>query len=372
MPSTEETFDILHKRLRCYWTEGEKYDTIEPFGDSRQLRYHAFWTFDTPNDVLRRTDANSRSQIPLALLRERTASLADMESTGGPVPVPVALEYPLHSEKPYWKPQIKVDNRMHAFTHRLLCDFNHQWRHILRNNYNSITLRVLAKAIVRLATLDFQVHENTGGHGPRGMHVWITDLPAWEPFTGSIIRIGAITTVICQNMQDGLSTVKQLVASQDNTTTEGCSISDSEQAQVHYIVLSIKYIMLCHATSPASLKHTAPEPLFHGDNSIAPPYDLALDYLIWATSSARASICTPIQLLPIEIQDKILNNVSTGSVVAAKVGCLLGLGSPFLWKDGPLKVTLTEEDSARPLGSPVESEVWFGKHRSGIVYLAQS
>jgi hypothetical protein len=131
--------------------------------------------------------------------------------------------------------------------------------------------------------------------------------------------------------------------------------------------------MLCYANGSNSLQHTAPEPLFNGDYDTAPASDLALNYLIWATASARTSIFTPLQSLPIEVQDLILNHASagTGRVSAAKLGCLLGLGAPFLWKDGPLKLTLEERYSIRPSGSSVESHIWFGEHKSGIVYLAR-
>ena len=67
----------------------------------------------------------------------------------------------------------------------------------------------------------------------------------------------------------------------------------------------------------------------------------------------------------------MLNYVSIGTVEAAKFGCLLGLGTLFSWRDGPLTVTLEERHVIRPSGSSVESQVWFGEHKSGIVYLAR-
>jgi len=269
---------------------------------------------------------------------------------------------------PYWKPQVKVDNRLRAFTHHLLRDFHHQWRHILRNCYNSTTLRVLARAIIRLSILDLEVRQNTGGYGPRGVHVWITHLPAWVLYKTDTIRVGNVYVVFCQAIQEGLSMAQRHVSSQELSTTESPRTTDFGEAQAHYMILSVKHIMLCYAISPNSLKYTAPEPFFGG---IGPPSDLALDNLIWATASARPRILTPLQSLPIEIQDSILNYVSVGSVEAAKVGCLLGLGSPFLWKDGALEVVLEERYLIRPTGSSVESEVWFGEHKSGIVYLAR-
>ncbi|KAF2810984.1 uncharacterized protein BDZ99DRAFT_475845 [Mytilinidion resinicola] len=313
----DATFDALHKSLPFMWNNDEKYDTVNPFGDPRQLQYHALWTFDTQNDVLRYTSRHGCSQIPLALLRERV------------------------------------------------------WRHVLRNRYNSMTLRVLARAIIRLSTLDFEVRSNTGGHSRRGVHVWITNLPAWEPFNADVVRVGNVYVVLCQAIQEGLSMAQQHVSSQDFSTTESPSTTAFGEPQAHYMILSVKHIMLCHATSPNSLMYTVPEPLFNGDYGVGPPSDLALDYLIWATASARPRIFTPLQSLPIEVHDIILDYVSGGTVVAAKVGCLLGLGSPFLWKDGPLEVTLMERYKIRPTGSSVESEVWFGEQKSGIVYLAR-
>ncbi|RMZ73305.1 Dihydropteroate synthase [Pyrenophora seminiperda CCB06] len=76
--------------------------------------------------------------------------------------------------------------------------------------------------------------------------------------------------------------------------------------------------------------------------------------------------------LPVEIQDIILNYSSADTVLAAKLGCMLGLESPFLWNDGPLKVTLEERYVIRPSGSSAESQVWFGEHTSGIFYLARA
>lgn len=148
-------------------------------------------------------------------------------------------------------------------------------------------------------------------------------------------------------------------------------MTGSGETQALYMILLVKHIMLCHATSPDLLKHTAPEPLFNGDSGIGPPSDLALDYLLWATATARPSIFTPLQSLPVEVQDMILEYVSIGTVVAAKVGCLLCFGSPFSWNDGAFIVTLEERHRIRPTGFSVESLIWFGEHKSGIAYLAR-
>lgn len=293
-----------------------------------------------------------------------------MKLTEGPIPVPV--EPTFDSETPCWKPHIGVDDTTHAFLHRLLRDFHYRWRHILRNNYDFKTLRALSRAIIPISTLDFEVHENTGGHRRLGVHVWITESPAWKLFESDLVRVGTVWVVLCQDIQDGLSKAQQHVASLGIDTTESAGVTTSSEARVNYMILSVKHVMLCHATERASLKYTAPEPLFNGDYGTGPPSDLALNYLIWATASPRPSISTATQSLPIEIQDMILGYSSIGTAVAAKLGCMLGLESPFSWRDGPLKVILEERFTVRPRGCLVETEVLFDEQKSGVVYIARA
>ena len=85
---------------------------------------------------------------------------------------------------------------------------------------------------------------------------------------------------------------RQHAKSQDFTNTENYLTTQSVHLQAHYMILSIKHIVLCRVTGPNTLD--------------------------------------------LEIQNTILRYVS------AKVGCLLGLGSPFLWKDGPLHIKFEE------------------------------
>lgn len=287
-------------------------------------------------------------------------------------PVPAPLELAFNPDISYWTPRIEVDSRIRVFAQRLLRDFQRQWRHVLRNEYNAVTVQVLARGIVRLAVLDFEVRENTGRRGPRGAHVWITDLPGWKPFETDIVRVGMVWIVLCQDVRDGLARARKHVAGRSSRSTECPDMDMSGEARPHYMVLSIRHVMLCHAADLASFEHTVPGPLFNGDYDTRPPSDLALDYIIWATASARLSISTPLHRLPVEIQDVILNYASIGTVAAARLGCLLGLGSPFSWKDGPLEVTLEDRYVVRPSGSSVESQIWFDEQKSGLFYLARA
>ncbi|KAF2249461.1 Cryptochrome/photolyase FAD-binding domain-containing protein [Trematosphaeria pertusa] len=304
---TDATFDALHAGIPFKWTEAEPYDTVNPFGDFRQIDFKALWTFDIQNDVLLHINRHHRAQIPLGVLRSRPVTLGDMEPLGPPVPP--LLHPTLDSGMPCWKPQIQVDERNRAFIYRILRDFNHQWRHILRNNYNTITLRVLARAIIRLSTLDFEVREETSSrHGLGGDWVYITELPTWKPFNTDIVHVGDVHVVICHSIQDGLSRAKKHTTSQQFTAANGTR--DCARKRPHYMILSVKHIMLCRAIGPNELKHTAPEPIFNGNHGVGPPSNLALDYLLWATAPAIGSIPTPLRSLPIEVQDIILGYAS--------------------------------------------------------------
>jgi len=154
-----------------------------------------------------------------------------------------------------------------------------------------------------------------------------------------------------------------MVRGHTKSRTEG-----SFQKPGHYMVLSVRHIMLCRATGPDKLEYTAPEPLFNGNHGVGPPSALALDYLLWATASYVPYISTPLQLMATEVQDMILSYASAGTVLAAQIGCLLGVGSPFRWMDGPLKIYLMETCRLRVAGPPVESQLWINKKNVGIVY----
>ncbi|KAF2423343.1 hypothetical protein EJ08DRAFT_618944 [Tothia fuscella] len=307
--------------------------------------------------------------MSLALLRERGVSLADMVSLGPSIVLP--REQPFEFNLPCWRPQIEIDDRIPAFTHRLLRDFNHQWRHILRSPYNSTTLRTLARAAIRISTLDFEVRANTRGYGSRISHVWITHLPPWEPFQTDIVRMGSVHVILSQTIQNGLLMAQRHLSEQTVGSAVNWKSIIHNEGRPDYIILSVRDIMLCQINGPNSLRHTAPEPLFNGNYGIEPPSKLALDYLVWAIASARITIPTPIQSLPVEIQDIILTYGSLGTVVAARLGCLLNIGSPFLWQDGSLTVALENNHVTRPSGSSVESLIWFDEHKSGLVYLAR-
>ncbi len=291
-----------------------------------------------------------------------------MEYLGPCVPPPV--EPILAPETtPYWTPQVDIDDRVRAFIGRLLRTFQRKWRHILRLHYTAVALRVFARAIVLLSTLDFEVHDLKSSRKlyPPDEEI---QLPAWEPIEDGILRIGKAYLIVCEAIQEGLSIARRHLSENCNAF-EDMGVEDPRHERPHYIILTVRHVMLCRATGPTSLKSTAPEPLFNGDDETAPPLDRTLDYLIWATSSARHSVTTSLRSLPVEIQNMILSHVSVGSVKAAHIGCILNLGSPFLWKDGFADVKMLEEYKYEEI-MHIQSLIRFGPYLSGIEYVALS
>jgi hypothetical protein len=116
-----------------------------------------------------------------------------------------------------------------------------------------------------------------------------------------------------------------------------------------YLVMSLRHIVLCRY-SGTNLGWTQPEPFLNRRNPIS---DRALDLLLSAIPARLSK--TAIHTLPIEIQDWILRHISHGLVEPAKIGCILGLGSPFTWKDGKMVVETERVHTHRTDGSPVKS-----------------
>jgi hypothetical protein len=130
--------------------------------------------------------------------------------------------------------------------------------------------------------------------------------------------------------------------------------------------------MLCHLHSDGTFSYTAPAPLFNG---LDPPSPRAIELLLQGLPpSPRPPPHTPVHDLPLEIQDHILEYMSESSVEAARLGCILGLGSPFTWQrshDPPRRggaVELLSSPNHQTEFTPVESQIFFGDTFSGISY----
>jgi hypothetical protein len=78
-----------------------------------------------------------------------------------------------------------------------------------------------------------------------------------------------------------------------------------------------------------------------------------------------------MHFLPLEIQDRILEYVTEGPVEATRLGCLLGLGSPFLWQKRVgwgRRVGTLELFTSPSHRSLVKSKIYFGDTFSGVSF----
>ncbi|MCJ1248043.1 hypothetical protein MMC30_005258 [Trapelia coarctata] len=350
----DSTSDALKASLPVRWQQ--PYDTIYPYGDSRQVLVTTVWTFNLDSDTLLFSNINNSGQLSLSILRQRPVTFDDF--TPCKVSSPPVLEVRKDFPPPYWEPVLQVQERNKAFTRRVLNDFNFQWRHILRSRYNDLAFRKLAHAIVRITTMDLKIVELTKSRqGLGGALVGILDLPEWEPIDGDVVKVGRVWVAASQDPADSVPLIRKHLATQRDKVVK-----------CEYMILSVRHIILCRVPGD-KLEWTEPE-LFLDGKSTYPGQstyaDRVLELLLWATSPDPSP--TLIHKLPVEIQDRILGHLSQGPVEAAIVGCVLGLGSSFLWKDGRMEIASERVHRGRTPFSPAESQIWFDDHKSGVSY----
>jgi hypothetical protein len=252
-----------------------------------------------------------------------------------------------------------IPPRRRSFLGRILADFGYTWRHILRRQMNSTTFMKLAYATVWISSMRFGIHERLGFEhlgGQGGPYVWVTDLPKWNSPKASFFQVGTTWFVFAQQIQEGIKIVRDHARS--------CPLSKKPMVSVEtYAILSLWQIALCKIVHGEAV-WTRPEMLF-GDS----PSDTAIDMMIWATDT---SITEPgpsrIHSLPVEIQDNILFHAATSTVSAGRLGCILGLGSPFPWTESGLKIMIQERKGNRTEESPIESQIIFNGMVSGLSY----
>ncbi|KAG0648620.1 hypothetical protein D0Z07_5310 [Hyphodiscus hymeniophilus] len=361
--SKASAFDALHKGLTEKWLVRD--DVVKPFGDRRQnLRFVC--TFNLVQDLLSYSDESGHIQIPLARLRKPGADpIQRAEFT------PLEIASPPQSDlaefpPPYQKPSTPIPENRLTFSSRILSDFADQWRHILRSSYSESTVRKLAKAVVSIATNDFRVDERfTREHIPiGGLYVTVLDLPCWEPYEHQLLSIGRTTIVLHQDLQTALKIAKGEARETLKVTNPG-----DRTEQRTYLLLSVRHMLVCHVGTTGIFSYTAPTTFMDG---LTLPSPSAINLLLQALSPSCSTPRTPIHDLPMEIQDRILEHVSEGPVEAARLGCILGLGSPFTWmrtidrerRGGPIE--LFTSPSHRFENTPVESKICFGDVFSGV------
>lgn len=340
---------------------------MKPFGDRRQnLRFVC--TFNLDQDLLSYSDESGHIQLPLDRLRKPgSVPIQRSEFTPFEIASPPQLDL-TKFPPPYQKPSTPITERRLEFASRILSDFADQWRHILRSSYADSTFRRLAKAVVSIATYDFRVDEVfTRQHiSFRSFYVTVLDIPSWEPYERHLFSIGGTTIVLHQDLQTALKIAKNEAKESSKVMNPG-----DRTEQRTYLLLSVRHMLICHVGSTGTFSYTAPITLMDG---LTLPSRSVISLLLQALSPSRPPPRTPVHNLPFEIQDRILEHVSEGPVEAARLGCILGLGSPFTWMrpidwprpGGP--VELLTSPSHRTETTPVESKICFGDLFSGVSY----
>lgn len=337
----DEISRALEKGIELEWED--VYDLVNPFGDTRGRAFNSVWTFDLDNDVLFLTKHDQLCSEPLRLARERILTLDEFErlksqtetiTEEGLVP------------RLYRDLQPKVDDRKRAFLGRILRDFGHTWRHVLRAEMNNVTFTKLAYAVIWILNLDFTIVERTGFEhvgGRGGPYVGVADLPQWDTPDETIVRVGTCWIVLARDIPKGKKMIRGHVETRATMT-----------GTATYAILTLRQIACCKVYD-GELVYTRPEPLFND----TPPSDSAIGLLLWASDLHQAEP-KPCRLnhLPIEIQDRILRLSTASSVTAAKLGIELALGSPFSWAEQGRKIKLEEVLRHRTKASPVESQLF--------------
>ncbi|EEU40665.1 uncharacterized protein NECHADRAFT_76041 [Fusarium vanettenii 77-13-4] len=350
----EKLSAALERGIRLVWEDA--YDLVNPFGDRRGGAFSSVWTFDLDKDAIFLEKENQIRVAPLQIGRQRPLTLDDFKLLDLPQP---PLEQPT-LPGPYWEPKFDQRPREKSFLGRVIRDFAYTWRHVLRRQMNATTFMKLAYATLWISSMDFTIRERTGFEHitEGGAYVWLVDLPNWETPKATLFKAGSTWFVLAQDIQDGLEMVRR--------HAQGHSLLIDPAANVvTYAILSLRQLTLCKAERN-EIVWTKSEALF-GE---APASDDAIDVMLWATNTSGDTESKPtrLNLLPTEIQDGILYHATASLVASAKLGCELGLGSPFSWADRGAKIRVEERKRHRFESSPVESQIFFDGAMSGLSY----
>ncbi|KAF2497955.1 hypothetical protein BU16DRAFT_525535, partial [Lophium mytilinum] len=370
------TFLVLYNEVSHDWHQQD--DVVNPFLDGRCSRVGTVWTFDLDADVLRFDKKDYNRSVPLSLVRQRAITVSDF----APYEPPDIPQYAFRSilVRRSWKMtrrdlDLQLLNRQKSFVGRLLADFAYQWRHILSARYNSRTFQRLACAIIKIATLDFDVKEvPLTRQGIGSSPVWIHNLPEWKPLSGEIVRVDGASIVICHQVPHAITLMRDDFAkrslspvNQDSARAAKRSLwpADGDSAGASdrnftYLLVSVQEVILCRINSDSE-RCSKTGRLFDGTN---PPSEEAIDLILQATQKSLPA--TPIRYLPVELQDMILDRVSASPIESARIGCILNIGSDFAWKCGGRDIERV--DGRETSTALLESHIRLGNRCSGIAY----
>ncbi|CRK28886.1 hypothetical protein BN1708_015365 [Verticillium longisporum] len=352
-------FTSLREGIQACWSE--VYDIVNPFGDRRDSLYDSTWVFDLDRGVLSRNKRSGSSTVPLELACNRALSVDDfLPVTPFPAPTaPTASTFSSDFTVPCWNLDVGDLSREKSFVGRILQDFGHTWRHILRHSYNQETFLKLAIAAIRIAALDFTVAERTGwDRSPGGPYAFVCDLPEWQKPASKFVQAGGSWFVLVQDLNSGLEEIRR------HFTLQTAKQPATLRRRTTYALLSLRQVAIVRLTGDGEMKGTQPAALFDGWN---PPTSRAIELLLWM--NRRPQWPTLLNSLPVELQDRILYFTSASTVGAAKLGCEIGLGSRCLWNDDGKSLQLEHIKRKRSKLNPVESQIRFGPWMSAVSYI---
>ncbi|KAF5591611.1 uncharacterized protein FSUBG_10424 [Fusarium subglutinans] len=355
----DEISSALEKDIQLEWEDVDVF--VNPFDDTRGRAFNSVWTFDLDKDVLFLTKDDRLCSAPLSLTRDRLLILDDFERVKSPN---ASISEGLPVPGRYWDLQPKCNPRKKAFLGRILRDFGHTWRHILRREANNVIFMKLAYAVIWILNLDFTIVERAGfDHvaGRGGPYVGVVDLPRWDAPDETIVRVGTCWFVLAQDIPKGIQMIRE------HMETPAAMI-DTTTTFATYAILTLKQIVCCKVHD-GELALTQREPLF----SDFAPSDSAINLILWASDlhQAEPKACR-LNYLPVEIQYRILRQATASSVIAAKWGIELALGPPFSWTEGSRKIRLEEVLRHRTKASPVESQIFLNGVMSGLSYKCEA
>ncbi|KAF5674118.1 hypothetical protein FCIRC_7887 [Fusarium circinatum] len=355
----DEISKALEKGIELEWED--VCDVVNPFGDTRGRAFNSVWTFDLDKDVLFLTKDDLLCSAPLSLARDRQLNMEDFEMIK--LPTEATVEEKITPEQ-YWDLQPKFDPRKKTFLGRILRDFGHTWRHILRREANNVTFMKLAYAVIWIINRDFTIVERTGfDHvaGRGGPYVGMADLPRWDAPDETVVRVGTCWFVLARDIPKG----KEMIREHMETMA---AMTDSTTTVATYAILTLKQIVCCKVHN-GELALTRREPLFSG----TPPSEAAINLILWASDlhQAEPKACR-LNYLPVEIQGRILRQATGSSVAAAKLSIELASGPPFSWAEGRRKIRLDEVLRHRTEASPVESQIFLNGVMSGLSYKCEA
>ncbi|KAH7274964.1 hypothetical protein B0J15DRAFT_540024 [Fusarium solani] len=137
----QERSPALEQGMNFVWED--VYDFANPFGDRRGDSFNSVWTFDLEKNTLILNKKDQLFSVSLSLARQRPLALDDFEQLDSPTQTLLKEET---LPGPYWEPKLDILPRQRSFLGRILRDFAHTWRHVLRRQMNTTAFVKLAYA----------------------------------------------------------------------------------------------------------------------------------------------------------------------------------------------------------------------------------